>query len=82
MSSRKIWTDIWMDMFKKVNEYIHQYNQKPPENSPNKDYKKMAAWLYTQKNNYNKKRYKMQNPEFRDKWDEFIDKYKDIFSSW
>ena len=73
--------EIWYESLKELEEYINKYNKLPSQIDKNIDIKKLGSWLSTQKQNYINIKCIMKEEEIRKKWEEFIEKYKDLFKS-
>jgi superfamily II DNA or RNA helicase len=69
----------WIDNLKELEEYINKYNKLPPQRYKDKNIKILGTWLSTQKNNYKNNTNIMKNEEIRKEWEEFIEKYKELF---
>jgi hypothetical protein len=76
-------TDIekWEENLFNIEEYIIKYNKLPIKESKDKDVKYLGAWLSNQKKNYKKKKQIMKNKEIRKNWEEFIEKYSNLFKT-
>ena len=70
----------WYNNLKEVEEYINKYN-KLPNKSKDKDIKILGEWLCSQKSNYKNKKEIMKNEDIRKKWEEFIERYNELFKS-
>ena len=51
----------------------------PSESNKDNEIKKLSKWLSTQKINYNKNEQIMKNEDIRLKWEEFMNKYQELF---
>jgi uncharacterized protein (DUF736 family) len=69
----------WHLTHQKVCEYMDdEENNKAPSTTDEKpEIRKLANWVYTQKQNYAKNVWIMKNPEIRSKWEETLEKYKE-----
>ena len=63
---------IWNDNFEKVKSYIKKYNCKPSEKSKDNNIKKLGYWIKKQQINCKNK----------NKWEQFINEYKEYFLSY
>jgi superfamily II DNA or RNA helicase len=70
----------WMEMLDEAKKYIDE-NKKKPTHYDKGDTKQMGKWLEHQQTNYNKKIYLMKNKNIRKEWENFLDKYKNLFLS-
>jgi molybdopterin biosynthesis enzyme MoaB len=69
----------WIDNLKKLEEFINKYNKLPSKESKDKNIKILGDWLSNQKNKYKNKQHIMKDKEIRKQWEEFIEKYKELF---
>ena len=72
---------IWNNNLMKLKQYIDDTNKRPSNSDGDKDIRTLAHWIITQKNNYDKKIHNMTNNDIRNKWEKFIDEYKEYFMS-
>jgi hypothetical protein len=89
---RKIWEDFvekyqelfmtdeekWLDKLREVEEYILKYNKLPSKHK-DKYISILGSWVCTQKQNYKKKEGIMKNKEIIREWEEFQEKYQEVF---
>ena len=73
--------EIWKDNLNKVEEYIINEGKLPSNSDKNKDIKSLGLWVSTQKTNYSKKKYNMKNEDIRKQWEDFTEKYKELFKT-
>ena len=73
--------ELWNDNKNKVEEYIHTYNKLPSGTDKDKDINSLGNWIYTQKQNYNKKQKIMVNNNIRELWEDFVKQYEKYFMS-
>jgi DNA-directed RNA polymerase subunit H (RpoH/RPB5) len=71
--------EIWYDSLKELEEYIKKYNKLPSQIDKNINIKKLGSWSSTQKQNYKNKKCIMKDEQIRKIWEEFIEKYKELF---
>jgi superfamily II DNA or RNA helicase len=71
----------WNNTLDKVIKYINVNKKRPSNEDKNKEIKKLARWIGTQQNNYKKNKEIMKNLEIKNKWEEFIENYKEYFIS-
>ena len=70
----------WLDKLRKVEEYILKYNKLPTKHSEETDVSILGSWVNTQTYNYKtKKNTIMVNEEIRKGWEEFQEKYQEVF---
>ena len=70
--------EIWLDKFNLLEEYIISNIRFPSPKSDNEDEKKLGIWKEHNMSNYKNNLGEMKNPEIKQKWKEFIDKYKHL----
>jgi hypothetical protein len=63
----------------KIEEYIKQNNKLPSSTDKNNNIKTLGIWISTQQYNYKNNIKNMKNNEIKLKWEEFMDKYKELF---
>ena len=74
---------IWINKLLEVKEYIDKNNKKPSQyNKSNHEVKILGRWLNTQRQNFLKKKYLMNDERIYNKWIEFITYYKDYFKEY
>ena len=66
----------WKENLKELEEHILKNNKLPAESSKDKNIKQLSKWLSHQKNKLYKK-----DEEIRKHWEEFIEKYSDLFKT-
>jgi ribosomal RNA-processing protein 8 len=71
----------WYEQLDKIKQFIDRNNKRPSNHSKINEEKQLAKWTTTQQQNYKKQLYIMKDKEIRQKWAEFIDKYKIYFMS-
>ena len=69
----------WFSMLEKLEQFIKINNKIPKDTYKNKEEKQLCSWMYNQKNNYKKKINIMKNKEIRIVWNDFINKYTELF---
>ena len=69
----------WFDKLRKVEEYILKYNKLPSQADKNSNKCSLGSWVSTQKQNYKKKEGIMTNEDIRTIWEDFVEKYQDLF---
>ena len=76
-------TDIekWKVNLFKLEEYINKYNKLPSQNDKDNNIKKLGNWISNQKDNYKNNEYIMKNKENKKIWEQFIEKYKELFKT-
>ena len=73
--------EIWINNLKKVEEYILENQKLPVDRSNDKNIAILTTWIQTQKKNYKNIKEIMKNEEIRKKWEDFIDRYNQLFKS-
>ena len=72
--------EIWMDNLKKLEDFINKYNKLPSQRSEDNNIKSLGGWLASQKKNYKNNIFIMKiNEKIRKQWEEFMEKYKELF---
>jgi len=71
--------ELWIDNLKKLEEYILKNHRLPSQYNKNKNVAILGKFTKTQKNKYKYKKSIMKNEEIRKQWEEFIEKYKELF---
>ena len=69
--------EIWYDNLKKLEEYIIQNNRIPKKNDTNIENIKILRFYYLSRKNYKKNDRIMKNIEIKNRWDKFIDDFKE-----
>lgn len=67
--------DVWLNELKKCDEYINKYGKRPLKGTY--EYR----WITTNVVSFGKNRGLMNIPEIKNKWSNFINKYKNIFET-
>ena len=73
--------EMWNDTLEKLILYIEINNQLPSQHNKNKDIKQLGYWISDQKKNYSKKECIMKDENIRNKWEDFISTYSQLFMS-
>jgi hypothetical protein len=63
----------------KLEEFINKYNKLPSAENKDKNIKYLGGWLSNQKHKYKNNKHMMKDEEIRKQWEEFIEKYKELF---
>ena len=71
----------WDEKLKHVKNFIDEHKKRPSKRSKDLNEKKMARWIGTQIQNYNKNQHGMKNPCIQKKWEQFINDYSQYFMS-
>ena len=71
--------DNWFENLEEMKKFIDENNRLP--NRSIIEEKKLGLWLNTQKTNYRKKRYNMKNEEKYNLWSNFLEEYKEYFTT-
>ena len=69
----------WNENLVKLDNYIIENGKLPSNKSKDKNIKYLGGWLSNQKNKYKNNEYIMKNEEIRGLWEEFIEKYNELF---
>ena len=69
--------EIWYDNLKQMEEYIIKNNRLPKTTDKNVENKKILRFYNTTKNNYKKNDRIMKNIDIKNRWDKFINDYKE-----
>jgi HJR/Mrr/RecB family endonuclease len=67
--------ELWKQTLEQLKKYIDENNKTPSTYDKNIVIKQLGTWISTQKQNYDKKRYIMQDKTIYDIWTKFINKY-------
>ena len=67
----------WEDTLKTVKKFIDDNKKKPVSCSKNKDEKILGCWIQTQQTNYKKNIQSMKSEDRKNKWNDFIETYKE-----
>ena len=71
----------WLDYLKELEEYIKIHNQLPSHTNKDENISLLAKWATTQKRNYVDRNQIMNNDEIRKIWEEFVNKYQEVFKT-
>ena len=71
-------TEIWLDKFNLLECHIINKQRFPSSVSDNKDEKTIGLWKDSQMSNYNHTLGEMKIPEIKQKWKDFMEKYKHL----
>ena len=71
--------ELWYNTLQNVEEYINNHNKIPNMCDSNLKVKHLGKWISHQKLQYKKNIYIMKEPQIRQQWEEFIDKYRELF---
>ena len=69
----------WFDKLRKVEEYIQENNKLPSSNDKDKAIFSLANWICMQKIKYKNKKEIMENEDIRTIWEDFVERYPDLF---
>lgn len=72
---------MWCEKLDTIKKYIDDNKKRPSRGDKNNNIKQLASWINTQKNNYAKKDFIMKQSDIRNKWEKFVEKYKEYFRS-
>lgn len=92
-NTRKIWEDFieeykslfisnnekWTNTLEEVRRFIIENNKRPSPTTKDTHIKSLGIWISTQCKNYNAKTQIMSDPEYYDKWTEFVNEYAELF---
>jgi len=73
--------EAWMDTLHKVCEYIKEHNKRPSATNKDKGISLLGNWFSSNKQNYENKEQIMGNEEIRKIWEDFVNKYQEVFKS-
>jgi len=73
--------EVWMDTLHKVFEYIKEHNKRPSATNQDKGIRLLGNWVSSNKQNYENKEQIMGNEEIRKIWEDFVNKYQEVFKS-
>jgi predicted RNase H-like HicB family nuclease len=73
--------EIWNDNLKKIEDYIKENGKLPSRENKNEYIKTLSSWIFNQKNNYKYNQYIMKNEEIKKEWEDFINKYQELFKT-
>ena len=71
--------EIWNETLIKLEEYIVENGKLPSSIDKDINNKKLGGWLSQQKERYKNNDKCMKNKEIKKLWEEFIEKYSDLF---
>ena len=71
--------EIWYDTLNKLEQFIIIFNKLPSGNSKIKEEKSLISWTRHQKHNYKTETNTMKNEEIKKSWNNFINKYYELF---
>jgi superfamily II DNA or RNA helicase len=71
----------WLKILDNVKKYINDNDKLPSKCDRNNRIKSMGSWILTQKQNYKKKNFIMENQEIYDLWTSFTNEYKTLLIS-
>jgi DNA-directed RNA polymerase subunit H (RpoH/RPB5) len=71
----------WLDYLKELEEYIKIHNQLPSHTNIDENISLLAKWTTNQKRNYVYRNQIMNNDEIRKLWEEFVNKYQEVFKT-
>jgi superfamily II DNA or RNA helicase len=71
----------WEDKLQILKEFINKNKKIPSEKDKDKNIKSLGKWIGTQKTNYKNNEYNMKIEEIKNKWEEFIEEYKEYLLS-
>ena len=72
--------ELWIDNLNKLEEYIIGNRKMPSKRDKDINIKILGSWLSTQKQNYKNNENIMKiNEEIKKQWEQFIEKYKELF---
>ena len=71
--------ELWIDNLKKLDNYIIENRKLPSNKSKDKNIKILGGWLSNQKTKYKNKTNIMKDEVIRGLWEQFIEKYKELF---
>jgi superfamily II DNA or RNA helicase len=66
----------WLNKLNQIKSYIDINNKRPSQIDEDIKISSLGSWLSCQLQHYSTKKYIMKNSNIRNKWDEFIEKYK------
>ena len=69
----------WDEKLELIEDYIKENNKLPSKENKNKEIKSLGEWIQSQKKNYKNNEGLIKNNDIKLKWEEFTDKYKDLF---
>jgi superfamily II DNA or RNA helicase len=73
--------DIWIEKKDKLEDYIKLNNKLPSQADEDNCVKKLARWECKQNKNYKKEDESMKDEDIRKLWEEFVNKYPELFKS-
>jgi len=69
----------WKYTLSKITKYINKNKKLPSSSDEDVSIKKLGVWLKTQKEDYQKHIYIMQDPKLRNIWNDFVKNYSNYF---
>jgi hypothetical protein len=69
----------WLEKLREVEKYIQKYNKIPSQADKETDVIILAKWICMQKIKYKKRKEIMKNEEIKIIWEDFIEKYQELF---
>ena len=73
--------ETWKQKLEKVEDYIRINRKRPSNYSKDPEIKTLGSFLQNCKTNYEKQDNIMKNPEIKEIYEDFIEKYKELFQS-
>ncbi len=73
---------IWNNKFKLLEEYVIKNGKLPNEKMKNKTDANLGQWTSNQKKNYKNKEDSMRNESIRKKWEDFMERYPELFMNY
>ena len=71
----------WKLKLKELDDYIVENEKRPSIKDKNIEIESLAIWIYTQTQNYKNKKQIMTDENIRNKWEEFVEKHKEHFTT-
>ena len=71
----------WKKNLNKLENYIIENGKLPSPENKDINIKYLGLWLYNQKNKYKNNTCNMKNEDIKKQWEEFTEKYKELFKS-
>jgi superfamily II DNA or RNA helicase len=69
----------WLEKLREVEKYIQKYNKIPSQADKETDVIILANWICMQKIKYKERKEIMKNEEIKIIWEDFIEKYQELF---
>ena len=73
--------DIWLDNLRELEEYIKNHKKLPNHTNKDKNISSLASWISLQKENFKINKQIMTNENIRKIWEEFVNKYQEVFKT-